>query len=546
MNHLDGSYNLAMVLLSITIVIFASYTALDLLDRIKESGNGLIRKYWLSTASIAMGGGIWTMHYIGMLAFYVNYKEVEYDLYLLILSVIFPIISSSICFYVVSRRIRDKWYLLLSGLIMGIGIASMHYTGMLAMHIKAQIEYDKTLFLLSILIGIVSSNVALWIFSRFADEHVNRKLWIKVVAAIFLGGGISCVHYTGMAATHFIPDTNVHLYEEKLSVGVNLFSALSVGASLFFILIFILMSGSMDRYSSIKLKESEERYRRLVELSPNGIAIHEFGEFRYVNLTGLKILGAETGEQLIGKNILDFIHPNYHEIVKRRWKTIREQDTHVSFIEEKFIRLDKEIIDVEIMAMPITHNGKQYVQVFFQDISERKKAEILIHQMAYHDILTGLPNRRMFMDYLNKALMEAKLNRQKVAVMFIDLDGFKQVNDRFGHGVGDLLLQDVAQRIKNSVRQEDTTSRLAGDEFTILISDTNKEKVRKDALRILEALRAPSIIHSYTIHISPSIGISLYPDDGEDGEMLMKHADIAMYEAKKVGKNNFQFYKIVH
>ncbi len=176
------------------------------------------------------------------------------------------------------------------------------------------------------------------------------------------------------------------------------------------------------------------------------------------------------------------------------------------------------------------------------DISKRKQAEEIIKHMAYHDTLTGLPNRNLFYDRLIQALKQAKRNHSMFAVLFLDLDRFKVINDSLGHTFGDLLLHSVGERLQKCIREIDTIARQGGDEFTALLIDIDHEGVTLVANRILDSLSQPFILQDQEITITPSIGISLYPSDGEDVETLIKHADTAMYRAKEQGRNNFQLY----
>jgi diguanylate cyclase (GGDEF)-like protein/PAS domain S-box-containing protein len=176
------------------------------------------------------------------------------------------------------------------------------------------------------------------------------------------------------------------------------------------------------------------------------------------------------------------------------------------------------------------------------DITDRKRSEIQIMHMAYHDVLTDLPNRRLFHDCLRTALEKARENNTMAAVMFIDLDNFKRINDTLGHTVGDLLLQRVVGVFSRCIRPGDMISRLGGDEFAILLEDIKAEEVYCFAERILENLREPILINNHELFITTSIGISRYPHDGEDLDHLLKNADAAMHWAKEKGKNNYQFY----
>jgi diguanylate cyclase (GGDEF)-like protein/PAS domain S-box-containing protein len=177
------------------------------------------------------------------------------------------------------------------------------------------------------------------------------------------------------------------------------------------------------------------------------------------------------------------------------------------------------------------------------EIVERRQAEARVHHMAYHDSLTGLPNRALLSDRLDRAMLAAQRSGRKLAVMFIDLDRFKTINDSLGHLTGDHLLKQVGDRLCRAVRASDTVARLGGDEFVVLVPDIRAAaECSHVGEKIIDALAAPFSLEQRSLHISPSIGICLYPDDGADVETLMRHADAAMYHAKASGRNNYQFF----
>ena len=181
-----------------------------------------------------------------------------------------------------------------------------------------------------------------------------------------------------------------------------------------------------------------------------------------------------------------------------------------------------------------------------QEITERKRAEETIKQMAYHDALTGLPNRRLFSDRLNLALAHARRNQQKLAVMMLDLDNFKEANDTLGHSEGDKLLQAVGERLTSLLRKGDTVARMGGDEFMLLLPEiAGGEGAAEVAQRILESIREPYVFDDHELHVTTSVGIAVYPDDGKDGDLLMKNADIAMYRAKDLGRDNYQSWQAI-
>ncbi|KQQ88907.1 diguanylate cyclase [Massilia sp. Leaf139] len=177
------------------------------------------------------------------------------------------------------------------------------------------------------------------------------------------------------------------------------------------------------------------------------------------------------------------------------------------------------------------------------EIVERRQAEARVHHMAYHDSLTGLPNRALLADRLQQAILAAQRAGTRLAVMFLDLDRFKTINDSLGHATGDFLLKEVASRLCQAVRASDTVARLGGDEFVVLVPGVGTlEECGAIGDKIIEVLGAPVRFEGHSLHISPSIGICVYPDDGGDVDLLMRHADAAMYQAKAAGRNNYQFF----
>lgn len=286
-------------------------------------------------------------------------------------------------------------------------------------------------------------------------------------------------------------------------------------------------------------QESEGRYRSLVEMSPDLIAVYSRGKLDYINEAGLKLFKADSQAELIGQPISRIIPAEVLAHIKNRELTIDENFEEKLWFEFKATQVDGNEIDVEMSAMPILYEGRMAEQVVGRDLTQRKKAEKTIKYMAFYDVLTGLPNRNMVRNHLNAALNKGN---QELAVMFLDLDRFKIINDTKGHRVGDLLLKEVAGRLKNTVRDSGLVSRQGGDEFIILLRGLNKEKIIEVAQRVLDEFSNGFIVEKQEFFVTPSIGISLAPKDGNDEETLIKHADTAMYLAKERGKNNFQFY----
>jgi diguanylate cyclase (GGDEF)-like protein/PAS domain S-box-containing protein len=208
------------------------------------------------------------------------------------------------------------------------------------------------------------------------------------------------------------------------------------------------------------------------------------------------------------------------------------------------LRKDDVTLNVEIFAIPQTlENGNEGYRLLLQDISHRKKTEELIRKFAFEDILTGLPNRRLFMDRLGLQLNHAKRGKGIFAVVMMDLDHFKEINDTKGHAVGDRLLHRVAQRLAKTIRKGDTVARIGGDEFIFLFPALyNAKNGDRIGEKILSAFKKPFLLEKCKIQISASIGIAIYPEHGSNITSLLRHSDRAMYSAKKNGRNRYEFY----
>lgn len=292
-----------------------------------------------------------------------------------------------------------------------------------------------------------------------------------------------------------------------------------------------------------EVQESEERYRKLVDLSPDGIALHVDRRFVFVNPVGARLIGASKPEDLNGRSIFDVIHPDFKEVESGRLGRLEQGESSLPWIEEKLVRLDGRELDIEVSAVAFSFRGSQAVQVIFRDIKERKLAEKKLEYMALYDPLTDLPNRTLFFDRLNQSIALAKRNSYTFALMFLDLDGFKQVNDSMGHDIGDMMLREVAQRLTSCLRKSDTVARMGGDEFTVILTKLEMAGDAKIvAEKVIACMSNSFHLKGYDCSITISIGISLYPLDSGDGETLFKNADTAMYRVKERGKNGYQFF----
>lgn len=423
---LVGSYNPLLVLLSLLVAVLASYTALDMAGRV-VTAQGRAAFWWLTGGASAMGVGIWSMHFVGMLAFSLPIP-LGYDVSITLASLAIAIAASAFALWLVSRR-ELPWRRLVGGaMLMGVGVAGMHYTGMAALRMKPGIDYDPAIFGLSVVIAVFASGAALWIAFRLRG-HSQRVRALRAGAAVVMGVAIVGMHYTGMAAAAF-------------PLG-SVCGAAHAGASTAWLALVII----------------------LITLAVLAIAL------------------------II--SVLD--------------------------------------LRMEARTAVLAHSLAQANQE--------------LAYLALHDNLTKLSNRLLLEDRLNQAIRTAEREKRRFALMFMDLDGFKAVNDVYGHHVGDLLLIDVAQRIVGRVRQQDTVARVGGDEFVVLTHVDDPEDAGTLADTLLEAVREPFLAGGHELRVSTSIGIAMYPGDGANQHDLLTNADAAMYHAKGLGRNAYSFFE---
>ena len=294
--------------------------------------------------------------------------------------------------------------------------------------------------------------------------------------------------------------------------------------------------------AEISLREAEERYRKVVELSPDAILVQQDGVFVYANPAAIRLFGASRMEEIVGKPLFDFLHPDFHALARQRIACLQRGEP-LSAAEEKFFRVDRSEVDVEVNSSQFRHNGHSATLFIMRDITERKKTEEQMAYLAHYDSLTGLPNRMLFHQRLEHALTVAERPGRSVEVLFLDLDRFKVINDTLGHATGDMVLKEAAQRLQGSLRESDTVGRLGGDEFVVLVENIDEpHRGGIIAEKILAAFVPPFLRANEPLKVSTSIGISSFPSDGSDPETLLKKADIAMYRAKESGRNHYCYF----
>nr|WP_298167998.1 bifunctional diguanylate cyclase/phosphodiesterase [uncultured Pseudomonas sp.] len=414
---LDCSHDPLLVVLAYLIASAAGFTALNMAERVSVS-RGLGRELWRWLGAWSLGGGIWSMHFVAMLAFNVP-LALTYDLPITLLSLLIAIIVSYVVMLVIGRPELRPWQTLTAAIVAGCGIAAMHYTGMAAIRSAASQHYDPRLFGLSILIAILASLAALLLAGYFRGQIGTRANWLRLLASLVMGAAIVSMHFTGMAALTLSVPADLPLQPPASPQG-----QLALGSAIAVISLLIILLGVVAGWVDQRLRQERLQLRHLTE----------------------------------------------------------QLDT-------------------------VTH----------------------------YDALTGLLNGQAFTHLLTSTLGCAPPHG--ASLLFIDLDNFKRVNDSLGHGHGDELLRQVAQRIRSALGREDLLARFSGDEFCALALNAPMQSGVELAERILTQIRQPYRLESGQLSLSASIGISRYPQNAGDASQLLKQAGIALGHCKRQGRN---------
>ncbi|BCL60579.1 hypothetical protein DGMP_12720 [Desulfomarina profundi] len=306
--------------------------------------------------------------------------------------------------------------------------------------------------------------------------------------------------------------------------------------------------------SRADLLKSEILHRYMVNNSPDIIyLLDQQGKIAFINRQAQALLGLPAND-FIGRHYSRLVYPEDMEKVRFALSERRTGKRASRDIELRLVRWGNDkhpVVEVELFSTGVYKGGSQFPQNVFlgtygvlRDVSRRKKLEKQFYHQLYHDSLTNLPNRSLFQDRLRLAISQARRNHEKLAVMFLDIDGFKDINDTFGHRYGDQLLQSFSSRLRSCLREGDTLARIAGDEFTILLPGIQGHKDSgKVAAKILAEFNVPFRLTDQEVKIGVSIGIALFPEHGNLEEELLQRADWAMYFVKHNGKNNFHYYE---
>ncbi|UIO44657.1 EAL domain-containing protein [Brevibacillus brevis] len=544
MDHqIHGTYDSFLVILSYLIAVAASFSALNLAARVSKS-KGKHQLLWLMFGATTMGLGIWSMHFVGMLALTLPIK-VLYDMEYVILSVILAIFVSSIALFTITKRNLHARQLGIAGILMAAGISGMHYVGMAAMMIE--ITYDIRIVILSIMIAATASAAALWLLFYFRRDQSKYAYLYKLGSSLIMGAAIAGMHYTGMAAAHLYgteqptKQVGTQIEPESLAYIIVLATFLLIGITLFGLFI----NKRLSQKDTV-IQESESWYRSLYKNNEYGIISLDTGGCIIKMNPAVTKIGGLREEEFINQHVSKI---RMHIVEEQRELT--KDSFAQSFapnrnnFETTIFHPNGNRVELSVLNVPVEIEGEVVGNhIIVKDITEENRVKEKIRYLAYHDELTDLPNRRKFNQVLHQSIEKSSQDSSSFAVMVIDIDRFKMINDSLGHSYGDIFLQGVSDRISKSAKgYHATIARMGGDEFTILCeTGADRREAASLADKIIEALKQPFTLKDSEFYISASIGTAIFPDHGTDAVALLKKADTAMYEVKKQGKNGHLFY----
>jgi len=518
------AHDLWLVALAAGISILASMTAVELLHHARKAA-GRLCAVWLGVAAVAGGSGIWATHFVAMLA-YEPGLPTGYDVTLTALSLVYAVVltGAGMTVALVPTVPRAP---MVGGAILGSGIAAMHYTGMAAYEIAGRIVWDPALVAASVVIGLVFSSAAVQLAMR--DRGLDRRM-----AGLFLLLGICGHHFTAMGAVTILSDPRIVLSEGAihprwLAGGVALMSA-----TLLLFACAALALDIRDRRHTVLERESA-RLLSLSNVAVEGLLICCGDRIVSANDSFHAIVGGEAC-RFAGQSLSRFL-PD-----AGRHRAGRGEGPHdpVRF-ETDLIQAGGNPIPVEVVMRSVTYGREPHYGVAVRDLRAHREAQHRIWFMAHHDGLTGLANRMSFTRRLEQQMTQADAQGRMLAILYLDLDRFKEVNDLFGHAAGDAMLMTVTRAISDLLDETHLMARLGGDEFAILMPCDRASEAGALAGRIQDTLLQERTETSSAI--GTSIGIALYPDHATDPALLLNYADTALYRAKSEGRGTFRFFE---
>jgi len=518
-----SAHDLRLVGLAAVICALASFTALTLLHHVRKSP-GRLGSIWLAISAVATGFGIWATHFVAMMAFSPGLPS-GYNVALTILSLFGAIALTGVGFAVaLSASLQGAVWL--GGMIVGGGIAVMHYTGMAALEIAGRVLWDPALVAASIAIGGILGAAALQ-----AGLRGDAMKW-RIYGALLLTAAICGLHFTAMGAASIIPDPTISVSASALPTD---WLALAVALAGSMIIVLALTGLAVEIRDQRRSELEGDRMRGLANAAVEGLIVYKDYVITTANNSFIALAGAGD-EEVIGARLDIYFR---EETLRKAVLARPNQPT-----EAELRRADGAVIPVELILHFIDFVGEPHQAIAVRDLRSRKQAEQSIRFLAYHDALTGLPNRRSFFDRLDQEIATARAAGHCVGLLCLDLDHLKEVNDLYGHPAGDKLIETVVRVVTGRLDSNQMMARLGGDEFGIIMpAIPDASACGRLAENINAALRAESEKPTSKVTMSTSIGIAICPNHAADSKLLLSHADTALYCAKTEERGSYRFFE---
>ncbi|MDB5655881.1 MAG: bifunctional diguanylate cyclase/phosphodiesterase [Tardiphaga sp.] len=510
---ITADHDLRLVALAALICTLASLTAINLLRHARGT-TGWMRHLWLAISAISTGFGIWATHFVAMLAFSPEVAS-GYNIVLTLLSLVLAILLTG-AGLAVSLMPQFQAGPFLGGAIVALGIAAMHYTGMAAFDLKGTIVWNADLVAASIAFAMVFAAIALPV-----GLHGTTARW-KVLGALLLTLAICSHHFTGMSAVTIIPNPAISISELSipagwLAVGVALISLAIIGLAL--------AGTAIDIRDRRRSSLEADRMRGLANAAVEGLLVCDGNVIVTVNTSFAELAGSPAGK-FVGSNLADWLPDD----AVRTQMMVRPNQSVATSLRQS----GGEVIPVELILRPIDFAGRPHQVIAVRDLRARQESERHIRYLAHFDALTTLPNRGSFNDHLAQRIA-ALAEGDRLAVLYLDLDRFRHINDMFGQAAGDKVLKAVSSRIQALLGESQIVARMGGDEFAILIPHlAGTADAAQFADRVLAILRSRDGALELG-GVTASVGIALYPDDATDSEALLACANTALSRAKAEG-----------
>ena len=515
-------HELRLVLLAAAVCVFGAIATMIVSSRAAGTNRVAL---WRVLLSVCAGATVWSTHFIAMLA-YRSDASMTYDPWLTLLSFVSGAALMGLGFDVAIRWRRVRRLRLLGGSIVGVGVVVLHYVGMAAVRMAEHVGYAPDLVITSVGLSLGLGAVAL-------SVALGERAQARTLGALLMVAMIVSLHFTAMGAVRM--DHGAGLVDAMSGISRPVL-AVAVALASLSVLLIGLWGALVDQRISHQVAAEAHRFRALADGAFEGLIVHHDGVIVEANAAARRMFGLGEAMPTMGA-LLDGALTELVDVCG--------EDEPARGIEVTLRRPDGTRFPAEMCRRRILlRDGGEGELLAIRDLTSRKESEARIAHLALHDPLTELPNRRFFMELAAKSISLAHRSRERFALLAMDLDGFKLVNDMHGHMAGDELIRVVARRIAASLREADVAARFGGDEFAVLQTCASQPgQAMSLAERLLEALHAPIRLQDAEVTISVSIGVALYPDDGTTAEDLLRNADTAMYRAKADGKATCRFFE---